>query len=72
MSFEFEFRVGVREWKGNVGRAVTPWPPHRSTNRHKFPQIDMCRYVQSRGESFFFFDRINKINRIGVGVVYIL
>ena len=28
--------------------------------------------VENGGESFFFFDRINKINRIGVGMVYIL
>ena len=30
-------------------------------------EVEKCRMVASR-----FFDRINKINRIGVGVVYIL
>ena len=66
MSFEFE--SGRIMLVGRSPRGRRTW----STSRHKFSQIDMCRYVQNGGESFFFFDRINKINRIGVGVVYIL
>ena len=62
--------------------------PQIVTNFHKLICADMCGYVQSGGASllflavercrtaanrfFFFFDRIYKINRIGVGVVYIL
>ena len=36
------------EWNNKVDRAVTSWPPHLV---HKFSQIDLCRYVQSCGES---------------------
>ena len=36
------FRVGVREWKDNVGRADTPWPPHLV---HKSSQIFTNGYV---------------------------
>ena len=48
-----------------VGRMIGP---QIVTNFHKLICVDMCRMAAN----CFFFDRINKINRIGVGVDYIL
>ena len=89
----FQLGTRSRHWVRRKGNAIDGRAHVKSTNRHKFSQIDMCGYVQSGGESLlflaverwrsvewrveraetcrmaanrFFFDRISKINWIGI------